>query len=186
MEYVLDNNDRIGCSTVYGMSLIHFMYKCKTLVDYYFNPAQLIMFKSSATKGLSYDSTFEKFKMDTDYTMQMITKNEMFPIIVTKLYSFLHFQPISKKVKGKGMVQMAYNNSTAQRTQEEKERVHRLFYEKWKDYGVVISKSNNIIIKRGIMKHYGLDSKTLKYNPKLIRNRYEHYANHQNILEGIL
>jgi hypothetical protein len=99
MEYVLDNNDRIGCSTVYGMSLIHFMYKCKTLVDYYFNPAQLIMFKSSATKGLSYDSIFEKFKMDTDYTMQMITKNEMFPISSVKetTYAQNALKPIEAK-----------------------------------------------------------------------------------------
>lgn len=104
LAHVMESNiDRVGAVTVPSMSIIHFSLgyrgeevpKPGNLIRVHANPAQLVAINSTPARECTYDSRFENFRSDTDFTMQLASKGYI-PVMITRYFTFLHSVPLAK------------------------------------------------------------------------------------------
>ena len=86
---------RVGIVTVPSISIHHFSKYSTKFINVHGNPAQLVLINSAAAKTCTYDSQFENFRSDTDFTMQIASKGFV-PIMVSRYFSFMHTIPLAK------------------------------------------------------------------------------------------
>jgi len=96
MEHVMNMKpDRIGVVTVPSISIHHFTKQAKKYINLHSNPAQLVLINSKGAKECEYDSQFENFRSDTDFTMQLANQ-KLIPVMINRYFSFMHTVPLSK------------------------------------------------------------------------------------------
>lgn len=130
--------DRVGVVTVPSISIHHFTKSSERLFNLHSNPAQLVLINSKAAKDCIYDTEFENFRSDTDFTMQLASKRYI-PVMLTKFFSFMHTIPISiiDKASGKKRFKILDNVTQTKgsiggdRRVEIKMREYDAFQKKW-------------------------------------------------------
>jgi hypothetical protein len=189
--------DRVGVVTCTSTSLIHFAKQSRNLIKVVGNPAQLLLINSAAAKQCEYDSRFECFKSDTDFTMQIAHKG-FIPVSISKYFSFAHTIPLSQivvdEVTGRKSFQN-YDNITSgksiggTRTPERRAYEFSQLNEKWplirtaKNFKFQVLKGS-IVHLTGFREAELLDLEA-GFDYSLVKNIYEGYYKKDHIVNSL-